>query len=343
MRISKFIALIGFVLASGGTTSVRAQQIQVVPIEGAADIHWIGVSTPSTQVLWLSGSKGTIARSIDGGQSWQISQPSGAAELQFRDIEALDRQHAYALSIGENGDSRVYYTQNGGQEWVLQYRGRSEQFLNCLDVSHTSGEAWVYGDSLEGRWDMVRSADGRNWLPVRNLVDSAPAAGEGGLAASGGCVRYHQGVWAIATANATNARVLIKRERGIRFKAIDTPMVAGPSAGIASIWPYSVDHWLLAGGDLTNPEREPRLLEYKNREFTELSTPPLSGALYSLSVTRDDGIVISNPQGAAWLPNRSAEWVSLSDANIWNSSCVQDHCYLVGKDGYVAKFHWQRD
>lgn len=312
-----------------------ATALHVTPLPTQADIHWIGVSAPTTNVVWLSGSQATIARSTDGGTNWEYFKPTND-NLQFRDIEALDANHAYALSIGENGDSRVYYTSNGGRNWQLRYRAPSTQFLNCLAIGH-NGEAWVYGDSQEGRWAMVRSADGRNWLGASNVVDSAPLPDEGGLAASGGCIRYHNQTWAIGTANGSTARLLLKRNFGIRYRAIDTPLPAGPSAGIASVWPISHDHVVLAGGDLNNPAATPRLVRYQNGEFTALPEPSFAGALYSLTVRNNGDIIVTNPNGAGYLPATATDWHILSSADIWNSTCSSQYCYLVGKDGFVAR------
>ncbi|RUO74364.1 hypothetical protein CWI80_03195 [Pseudidiomarina sediminum] len=319
-------------------TTIVALAIDVHVLSSRPDVNWIGISSPSPKVIWLSGSKATIARSIDGGQSWDYSQPT-SSELQFRDIEALDDQHAYALSIGTNGDSRIYYSNNGGKNWQLRYRASGNQFLNCLAVVPRTNEAWVYGDSIDGQWDLVRAPDGRNWLPSRNAIDSPPLDAEGGLAASGGCVRFNNDVWAMGTANASTARLLVKRASGIRFKAIDTPIAAGPAAGIASVWPLNERHVLMVGGDLNQPERRPRIAEYHRGTFTELSEPPLAGALYSLTLTNDQGLLVTNPAGAAYLPNKDSEdWQLLSEENIWNTACNSVNCYLIGKDGYVARF-----
>ncbi len=300
------------------------------------EVDWIGISVPTTDVIWLSGSNSHVARSIDGGETWSYFQPA-TQTLEFRDIEALDANHAFALSIGNNGDSRIYYTSNGGRHWQLRYRAGGGQFLNCLALSPTN-EAWVYGDSIENRWDMVRSVDGRNWLAARNVVDSPPLADEGGPASSGGCIRHNNGIWAIGTANGNRARLLVKRNFGIRFKALDTPFPAGPSAGISSVWPFSEKHILMAGGSLNHPNARPRLVEYKDNSFTPLSEPPLAGALYSLTVSYDNALVVSNPDGAALLKERDGEWQRLSDANIWNSACTANQCYLIGKQGYFARF-----
>lgn len=318
---------------------VASAAIEVTTLTTQADAHWVGASAPSAQVVWLGSTNGKIARSIDAGETWDYFQPANNT-LQFRDIEALDANHAYALSIGENGDSRIYYTANGGKNWALRFRAGSNQFLNCIDVS-SRNEAWVYGDSLETRWDMVRSADGRNWMPTSNSVDSQPLPDEGGLAASGGCVRFHNNTWAIGTANADKARLLVKRSMGIRFKTIDTPLPAGPGAGIASVWPLAEDHVIIAGGDLENPSAAPRLVRYQDGEFSLLPEPEFDGALYSLTLLeradRDGDMIVSNPNGAAYFDAVNTTWHTLTTNNVWNSVCSSSYCYLVGKNGYVGR------
>lgn len=322
------------------TAVIATAAIELTTLPTQAEEHWVGASAPSANVIWLGSTTGTIARSTDAGATWQYVKPAND-QLQFRDIEALDANHAYALSIGDNGNSRIYYTANGGTSWTLRFRAGSNQFLNCIDVS-SRNEAWVYGDSLENHWDMVRSADGRNWMTARNTVDSQPLPDEGGLAASGGCVRFNHDTWAIGTANADTARLLVKRSRGIRFKAIDTPMPAGPGAGIASVWPLAEDDVILAGGDLNNTDTAPRLMRYQSGEFSLLPEPELKGALYSLTVIeradRAGDMLVSNPNGAAYFDAVNSKWLPLTDANVWNSVCSSSYCYLVGKNGFVARF-----
>lgn len=312
-----------------------AAAVQLTALSTQPDTHWVGLSAPSANVVWLGSTNGRIARSTDAGESWQYFTP-GSTDLQFRDIAAMDANHAYALSIGDNGNSRIYYTANGGQNWTLRFRASSNQFLNCIDVSNRN-EAWVYGDTRENRWDMVRSADGRNWMPASNTVDSPPLPDEGGLAASGSCVRFNNNVWAIGTANADTARLLVKRNFGIRFKSIDTPLPAGPSAGIASVWPLSDDHVLIAGGDLNDAAAKPRLVRYQAGDFTALPEPDFDGALYSLTVLNNGDMIVTNPNGAGYFHQSEQRWQTLSDANIWNSTCSSSYCYLVGKDGFVSR------
>lgn len=320
-----------------------AEPPKVEPVDSLKKQLWIGVAPISRSTIWLSGENGTVAHSSDGGESWQYSQP-GQDNLQFRDIEAIDDRQAYALSIGDNGQSKVYWTENAGADWRLRYRAEHDSFLNCMALS-PSGEAWVFGDSVGDEWRMARSPGGRNWIKVRSAVSSKPQSNEGGFASSGSCVRFNNDTWLMGTGNADTARVLRKGSFGIRFEVIDSPMQAGPQAGIFAVWPVDDEQFYIAGGHLDSAEADgKRLWHYDGDEFTALPEPPLEGALYSLSVVEHQGrwLLTSNPSGAAAFHVPTQEWHKLSDANIWNVQCHDDiSCWLVGKEGFAAKLVWK--
>ncbi|EKE83871.1 WD40/YVTN/BNR-like repeat-containing protein [Idiomarina xiamenensis] len=309
--------------------------------------HWMAVNAINQQTVWISGSQGRVARTTDAGKTWQYFQP-GPSDLQFRDIAALDDRVAYALSVGENGRSRIYSTHNGGRSWQQRYRADADRFLNCFAFSD-SGEAWVYGDTVNEQWTIVRSADGRNWLTAASAISEPAQANEGGFASGGGCVRYANETWAMVTGNADKARLLLKGRFGIRFQVVDTPMSAGPMAGITSVWPTSPDSGYIVGGNLQQDEATgPRLYHYQEKQFSALAEPPLAGgALYHVSLA-DNYLLVNNPAGAALLAltddhdpahkASSPQWQSVSTANVWSSSCISRRCWLVGKDGYVAYF-----
>src|ERR1041385_8719681 len=79
-----------------------------------------GVSAVNERVAWASGSGSTVLRTIDGGNTWLKLNVTGD-NLDFRDIDAIDENTAYVLSIG-NGSSRIYKTVDAGATWTLQFR-----------------------------------------------------------------------------------------------------------------------------------------------------------------------------------------------------------------------------
>src|SRR5687768_4458955 len=63
-----------------------------------------GIRATSERVEWASGSGGTIARTSDGGATWQRLLVPDAEKLDLRDTDAVSPDTAYALSIG-NGEA----------------------------------------------------------------------------------------------------------------------------------------------------------------------------------------------------------------------------------------------
>ena len=80
-----------------------------------------GVSAVSERVAWASGSGATVLRTVDGGQTWQKLHVTDDA-LDFRDIDAVDAETAYILSIGNGPASRIYKTTDAGKTWKLQFK-----------------------------------------------------------------------------------------------------------------------------------------------------------------------------------------------------------------------------
>ena len=49
-----------------------------------------GLHVVNENVLWASGSGGTVLLSTDGGESWAVNQIAGAEKNDFRSIHAWD-------------------------------------------------------------------------------------------------------------------------------------------------------------------------------------------------------------------------------------------------------------
>ena len=76
------------------------------PLASGVTARLRGVSAVSDRVAWASGAGGTVLRTIDGGGSWQRLQIPGSDKLDFRDIDAIDDNVAYVLSIGPGEASK---------------------------------------------------------------------------------------------------------------------------------------------------------------------------------------------------------------------------------------------
>jgi photosystem II stability/assembly factor-like uncharacterized protein len=209
-----------------------------------------GVSAVSESVAWASGAGATVLRTIDGGTTWQKLKVTDDP-LDFRDIDAVDAQTAYALSIGNGPASRIYKTTDAGQTWQLQFKNEDPKaFLDAMtfwDATH----GIVFGDSVDLQLYILTTSDGgRTWsrVPTANLP---PAQGnEGAFAASGTNIAVigNSHAW-IGTGAAAKSRVLRTSDGGRTWAIADTPLASGPSTGIFSIAFRDEKHGVVVGGD----------------------------------------------------------------------------------------------
>jgi photosystem II stability/assembly factor-like uncharacterized protein len=208
-----------------------------------------GVSAVSDQVAWASGAGSTVLRTADGGLTWQQFIVSSDT-LDFRDIDAIDAQTAYVMSIGNGPISRIYKTTDAGTTWKVQFRNDNEKaFLDAMsfwDANH----GIAFGDSVDKQFYILTTADGRTWsrVPTTNLPPAQE--NEGAFAASGTNIALFgkSHAW-IGTGAATKSRVLRTSDGGRTWQVADTPLASGPSSGVFSIAFRDAKHGVIAGGD----------------------------------------------------------------------------------------------
>jgi photosystem II stability/assembly factor-like uncharacterized protein len=121
--------------------SAPAAWAQWVAQESGTRVRLRGVSAVSQRVAWASGAAGTFARTTDGGRTWHAAQVPGAAELDFRDVDAFDANTAYLLAIGEGERSRIYKTTDGGRTWALQFQNRRGRVRGLVRHGRPRGRA----------------------------------------------------------------------------------------------------------------------------------------------------------------------------------------------------------
>ncbi len=215
------------------------------------DARLRGLSAVSDTVAWASGARGTVLRTIDGGRVWQALTIPDAADLDFRDIDAMSDRVAYVLSIGNGPASRIYKTVDGGQTWAMQFQnGDANAFFDAM-AFWDEQRGIAFSDSAGGRFVIIRTADGgARWAPVPSAALPPALDNEGAFAASGTNVAVFgtEHVW-IGTGAAARARVLRSIDGGATWAIADTPLAAGPSAGIYSIAFRDARHGLVVGGD----------------------------------------------------------------------------------------------
>lgn len=307
---------------------------------------FIAVHAVSADVAWAAGTGGSFARTTDGGSSWTVRVVEGADSLQFRDVHALDAQTAWLLSIGNGADSRIYRTSNGGQSWDLQFQNDlADGFFDCMSFwDDSSGIA--FSDAVDAQFVIITTDDaGETW--VRIPPDALPPAldGEGSFAASGTCLATEGDSTAyIGTGAAGEARMLITRNRGASWKIVDTPIVGGSAAGVASVAFRDALNGIAVGGDLGAPDSFAVSVAITNdggRTWAAGGTPSLPGMLYGVAVV--DGAptptyVATNPRGVTYSTDNGLTWSQADTLNYWGVDFAPDGSgWTSGTDGKITR------
>src|SRR5687767_1971655 len=209
-----------------------------------------GVSAVNERVAWASGSGATVLRTTDGGATWKKLSVT-TETLDFRDIDAIDPQTAYVLSIGNGAASRIYKTTDAGTTWAMQFKSDDQKvFLDAMsfwDANH----GIVFGDSVDGQLYILTTENGgRTWTRVPPASLPPALENEGAFAASGTNIALFGKTHAwIGTGAGARARVLRTSDRGRSWQVADTPLAAAPTTGIFSIAFRDAKNGVVVGGD----------------------------------------------------------------------------------------------
>jgi photosystem II stability/assembly factor-like uncharacterized protein len=340
-----------FFFASLLATSLAAQNFTIQKSNTEANLR--GVSTPSNQVAWASGTHGTYLRTTDGGSSWQAAQVPGAEALDFRDVEAFSGDLAYLLSAGPGDRARIYKTADAGKNWILQFTYEDPKgFFDCMafwDPDH----GIALGDPVRDhagklKFELISTEDGgKHWKPIP--PDALPPAieAEAAFAASGTCITVEgkTNVW-FATGGKV-ARVFRSTNAGKTWTVADTPIVHGnESVGIFSIAFRDPKHGVIAGGDYRNPEQDgPNLASTDDGGLTwKLS--PASPQTYFSSVAfahPDSGLkavlLVGETRAAYTNDLTNSSWQKTWDLNL-NALSISPtgNAIAVGPKGLIVTF-----
>jgi photosystem II stability/assembly factor-like uncharacterized protein len=312
---------------------------------GTTDVRFRGLAAVSRNTAWLAGSKGTVLRTTDGGASWRNVSPSGAAGLEFRDVEAFDARRAVVLAIGEGEASRVYRTEDGGATWTESFRNTDARaFYDCMtffDRRH----GLALSDPVDGKFRILSTSDGgRSWKVLPDTGMPAALDGEFGFAASGQCLvaAGPKDVW-LATGGGAHARVLHSTDRGRTWTAADTPIPAGdPARGVFALAFRDRAHGLAVGGDYRPDQASPQAAARTSdggRSWQPAAQPPpayRSGAAW-LPYSRSAALAVG-PTGTDLTTDAGRTWRTVDSGSYDTVDCTPDlGCWAAGEKGRVAR------
>ena len=209
-----------------------------------------GLSVVDDSVAWISGSRGYISITRDGGKNWSWTQVKGFEKADFRDIEAFSDKTAVIMSSGT--PALVLKTTDGGTTWQKKYSNTdTTYFLDAMDFDNPK-HGLILGDPIKNKFLLLETNDGgESWNPFKNMPDALP--GEASFAASGTCLRVMPD-WIYIASGGTQTRLLTYSKED-SWSYANLPLTHGkPSQGAFS---FAAGHnnGLVVGGDYAKDKK----------------------------------------------------------------------------------------
>ena len=205
-----------------------------------------GLSIPESNIIWASGSKGTVAISINSGNNFEWLQVPGYETRDFRSIHAWNEKEAIIVAVA--APAIILKTKDAGKSWYKVYENTDTlMFLDALHFKN-SDEGLVVGDPINNTIFLLSTKDkGEHWTAVASEYFKTPLAeGEAFFASSSSNI-----------AQLSNEDFLVSGGRVSRVwingTAMDIPIVQGAkSTGANSIAiAPNKDKLIIVGGDFT--------------------------------------------------------------------------------------------
>jgi len=317
------------VLTSGTNTSLR------------------GLSVVSDEVLWVSGSRGTVGRSTDGGKNWKWLLVKGFEKTDFRDIEAFDATTAVIMAVGD--PAYILRTVDGGDTWRVVYENKTKgMFLDALEFWNEEAGI-VIGDPIDGRFFIARTFDGGNtWKEVPEANRPRADTGEACFAASGTNLRALDNDEAVFVSGGTASSLFI-RDHKTRL-----PIVQGrESTGANSIAVWNRYHrkggnqLVVVGGDFSADSSTNRNCFYSLNRGKTWQVPKVPPHGYRSCVEYlDKKILVScGLNGVDYSRDNANTWKLISGEgfHVCRIAKIGTTIYLAGGNGKVGRLVYADD
>jgi hypothetical protein len=314
---------------------VKAQTIKILVTDKKTSMR--GLSVVNDKVIWVSGSAGTVGKSIDGGDTWTWVTVKGFEKTEFRDIEAFDEKTAVIMGIAD--PAYILKTTNGGESWNVVYENKTKgMFLDAMEFwNEMSGI--VIGDPINNKVFIARTFDGGNtWHTVPEQYLPAADKGEACFASSGTNVVALNKKEAVFITGGVRSRMFIRDNR------FEMPIIQGKeTTGANSV---AVKHLkkkntiIVVGGDFNTKDSTVKNCCITNDGGNTFSVPAIPPHGYRSCVeflNADNwiscginGVDYSKDDGKTWA------WISKDGFNVCKKSKKGKAVFFAG-NGKIAR------
>ena len=325
--------LLAFLLIVLSVNNISAQTVKLLTSDSKTSIR--GLSVVTDKIVWVSGSGGTVAKSLDGGETWKWMKVKGYEKTDFRDIEAFDKNTAIIMGI----DSPAYIlkTIDGGETWKKVYENNTKGiFLDAMEFWNEQSGI-VIGDPINNKFFIGRTFNGGNtWQTIPEQNKPVADSGEACFASSGTNIRKLNKAEAVFITGGLSSHVFI------RSKKISLPIMQGKeTTGANSIAVKNSKTFIIVGGDFNNKnetEKNCVITHDGGITFTAPDTLP-HGYRSCIEYLGKKNWITSGLNGVDYSTNdgKTFTWISKESYHVCRKAKKEKAVYFAGSGGKIGK------
>ncbi|MGK2860988.1 MAG: WD40/YVTN/BNR-like repeat-containing protein [Chitinophagaceae bacterium] len=318
------------VIASGTNTSIR------------------GLSVVNDNIIWVSGTNGTVGKSTNGGKNWKWMTVNGFEKTDFRDIEAFNANTALIMGIGE--PAYILKTNDGGDSWRVVYENKKKgMFLDAMDFANNQ-LGIVIGDPIDGKIFIARTNNsGNTWKEIEKTDNTVIAdKGEAFFAASGSNVKLFANDEYFIVSGGLRSRLIGQGT------AIDLPIIQGKEstgANAIDIFDNGLpkkpgQRMVVVGGDFNKDSVTEKNCYYTinaGKTWLAPQTPPHGYRSSVEYLSKKDiltcglnGVDYSDDGGKNW------QWISKEGFHVCRIARIGTAVFLAGSNGKIGRVVWKK-
>jgi len=239
-----FIALLAILIFCQNSFAQNSGNNSIKILTQKKGISIRGLAVPNQNTIWASGSKGSIAKSINGGTDFEWMQVKGYETRDFRSIHAWNDKEAIIVAIAAH--AIILKTKDGGISWYKVYENADTlMFLDAIHFKDASN-GLVVGDPISNHIFLLSTIDkGENWNEIPSSYFKTPLEkGEAFFASSGSNIAQNSKDDFLVSGG-------LRSRLWINGEAIDIPILQGGTstgANSMAISPSGYDI-MIVGGD----------------------------------------------------------------------------------------------
>ncbi|MFS8083765.1 MAG: WD40/YVTN/BNR-like repeat-containing protein [Ginsengibacter sp.] len=331
MTVNRFVLSILFLFL----TPISALSQKIILVDSTTTASLRGLSVVNDNLIWVSGSKGTVGKSLDGGKTWKYFSVPGFENADFRDIEAFDAKTAVIMNIQH--PACILKTTDGGKTWKSTFSPPDTTlFLDAMEFWNEQSGI-LLGDPIKNHFFIARTFDGGDtWRILPSTLTPIADSGEACFASSGTNVRKLNKSEAVFVSGGFSSNFFSRSEK------IKLPLSQGKeSTGANSIAIKNKKIMIVVGGDFMKKNDMPGNACYtvdggKNWLIPEKAP---SGYRSCVEFIRQNTWITCGLNGVDQSNDDGKTWQNISDYSfhVIRKAKKGKSVFLAGNNGRIGK------